>query len=175
MKQLLEIGGVFAYLSLLTVGGGMAAFPELKDLTVDVHHWLTFPELLHYYSLGQLAPGPNMMMVASVGAHVAGIAGAAVALVAFLLPTGVLTFAVGRVWNRLADWPWRGPIQRGLGAVSVGLVLAGVIIMAHGALTNVVYVAISAAVFGLLMFTKINPAWPIIASGAIGIAVQLLA
>jgi chromate transporter len=175
MKQLLEIGGVFAYLSLLTVGGGMAAFPELKDLTVNVHHWLTFPELLHYYSLGQLAPGPNMMMVASVGAHVAGIAGAAVALVAFLLPTGVLTFAVGRVWKRLADWPWRGPIQRGLGAVSVGLVLAGVIIMAHGALTNAVYVAISAAVFGLLMLTKINPAWPIIASGAIGIAVQLFA
>lgn len=173
MKQLLEIGGVFAYLSLLTVGGGMAAFPELKDLTVDVHHWLTFPELLHYYSLGQLAPGPNMMMVASVGAHVAGISGAAVALVAFLLPTGVLTFAVGRVWTRLADWPWRGPIQRGLGAVSVGLVLAGVIIMGKGALTSAVYVAISAAVFGLLMLSKINPAWPIIASGAVGIAVHL--
>ena len=70
MKQLGDIAGVFAYLSLLTVGGGMAAFPELKELTVDVHQWLTFPELLHYYSLGQLAPGPNMMMVASVGAQV---------------------------------------------------------------------------------------------------------
>ncbi|WP_428661207.1 chromate transporter [Reyranella sp.] len=174
MKQLLEIGGVFAYLSLLTVGGGMAAFPELKELTVNQYHWLTFPELLHYYSLGQLAPGPNMMMVASVGAHVAGLAGAAVALIAFLLPTGVLTFAVGRLWNRLADWPWRGAIQRGLGAVSVGLVLAGVIIMGHGALTQVVYGAIAVGVFGVLMLTKINPAWPIIASGAVGIAVQLL-
>lgn len=174
MKQLVEIGGVFAYLSLLTVGGGMAAFPELKDLTVDVHRWLTFSELLHYYSLGQLAPGPNMMMVASVGAHVAGLAGAAVALVAFLLPTGVLTFAVGRIWNRLENWPWRGAIQRGLGAVSVGLVLAGVIIMGRGALMDAVYVAIAVAVFGLLMLTKINPAWPIIASGAIGVAVQIL-
>jgi chromate transporter len=27
MKQLGDIAGVFAYLSLLTVGGGMAAFP----------------------------------------------------------------------------------------------------------------------------------------------------
>ena len=78
MKQLFDIGGVFAYLSLLTVGGGVAAFPELKELTVDTYHWLTFPELLHYYSIGQLAPGPNMMMVASVGAHVAGLTGAAV-------------------------------------------------------------------------------------------------
>ena len=73
MKQLGDIAGVFAYLSLLTVGGGMAAFPELKELTVNTFHWLTFPELLHYFSLGQLAPGPNMMMVASVGAHVAGV------------------------------------------------------------------------------------------------------
>ena len=32
MKQLGDIAGVFAYLSLLTVGGGMAAFPELKVL-----------------------------------------------------------------------------------------------------------------------------------------------
>ena len=173
MKQLLEIGGVFAYLSLLTVGGGMAAFPELKDLTVNVHHWLTFPELLGYYSIGQLAPGPNMMMVASVGAHVAGLTGAAVALVAFILPTGVLTFAIGRLWNRLANWPWRPAIQRGLGSVAVGLVLAGVIIMGRGALTQPLYFAIAAAVFGLLMLTKINPAWPIIASGAIGIAAHL--
>ena len=57
MKQLVDLAGVFGYISLLTVGGGMAAFPELKNLTVDVYHWVTFPELMHYYSLGQLAPG----------------------------------------------------------------------------------------------------------------------
>ena len=43
MNQLPALAGVFAYLSLLTMGGGMAAFPELKILTVDVHHWLRFP------------------------------------------------------------------------------------------------------------------------------------
>ena len=95
MKQLGDIAGVFAYLSLLTVGGGMAAFPELKTLTVDSYHWVTFPELLHFYSLGQLAPGPNMMMVASIGAVVAGLPGAAVALVAFfLLAVAIICVAV---------------------------------------------------------------------------------
>ena len=49
MKQLLDLAAVFGYLSLLTVGGGMAAFPELKSLTVDTYHWVTFPELMHYY------------------------------------------------------------------------------------------------------------------------------
>ncbi len=113
MKQLFDLAGVFGYISLLTVGGGMAAFPELKNLTVDTYHWVTFSELMHYYSLGQLAPGPNMMMVASIGAQVAGLPGAAVVLVAFILPTGLFPFGIGRLWNHLDKWPWRASVQRG--------------------------------------------------------------
>lgn len=174
MKQLYDLAGVFAYLSLLTVGGGMAAFPELKELTVNTHQWVTFPELLHFYSLGQLAPGPNMMMVASIGAVVGHIPGAVVALVAFLLPTGLLTFAVGRLWTRLESWRWRPSIQQGLGAVSVGLVLAGAIIMGRGAITDFFYLAIAAVVFLLLWRTKINPSLPIVASGLIGMGMYAI-
>ena len=174
MKQLFDIAGVFAYLSLLTVGGGMAAFPELKTLTVDTYHWVTFPEMLHFYSLGQLAPGPNMMMVVSIGAVVAGLPGAAVALIAFFLPTGILTWGIGRLWARLATWRWRPAIQTGLGSVSVGLVLAGAIIMGRGAVTNVLWGAIAVVVFLLLLKTKINPAYPIVASGLVGILAHWL-
>ena len=67
MNQIPALIRVFAYLSLLTVGGGMAAFPELKILTVEVHKWLTFPQLIHLYSVGQMAPGPNMMMIVAIG------------------------------------------------------------------------------------------------------------
>lgn len=174
MKQLLDIAGVFAYLSLLTVGGGMAAFPELKTLTVDTYHWVTFPEMLHFYSLGQLAPGPNMMMVVSIGAVVAGLPGAAVALIAFFLPTGILTWAIGRLWIHLATWRWRPAIQTGLGSVSVGLVLAGAIIMGRGAVTNALYAAVAIVVFFLLLKTKINPAYPIVASGLVGVVAHWL-
>ncbi len=174
MKQLGDIAGVFAYLSLLTVGGGMAAFPELKTLTVDTYHWVTFPEMLHFYSLGQLAPGPNMMMVASIGAVVAGIPGALVALIAFFLPTGILTFVIGRVWTHLATWRWRPAVQAGLGSVSVGLVLAGAIIMGRGALTTVLYAVLAIVVFLLLWKTRINPAYPIVASGVIGLVAYYL-
>ncbi|MCF8531489.1 MAG: chromate transporter [Reyranella sp.] len=171
MKQFAELAGVFGYLSLLTVGGGMAAFPELKQLTVETYHWVTFPELMHYYSLGQLAPGPNMMMVASIGAQVAGLPGAAVVLVAFILPTGLLTFGIGRLWNRLANWPWRPAVQRGIGSVAVGLVLAGGIVLARGALIGPFYIVLAVVVFLLLIRTRINPAIPIVLSGAIGLGV----
>lgn len=158
MNQLPALIGVFAYLSLLTMGGGMAAFPELRILTVDVHHWLTFPQLIHLYSVGQMAPGPNMMMVASIGEWVAGIPGAVAVLLAFFLPTALLTFGVGRLWIRLGTWPWRTSIQQGLAPVSIGLILAGSISLAEGAVTGWLAVVIAAAVFVVLLLTRVNPA-----------------
>jgi len=112
MNQLPALARVFAYLSLLTVGGGMAAFPEMKILTVDVHQWLTSAQLVHLYSVGQLAPGPNMMMIVPIGDWTGGPLGALLVLVAFFGPTALLTFVVGRWWARLETWPWRGSIQR---------------------------------------------------------------
>jgi chromate transporter len=174
MKQLGDIAGVFAYLSLLTVGGGMAAFPELKTLSVDTYHWLTFPELLHFYSLGQLAPGPNMMMVASIGAVVSGLPGAAVALIAFFLPTGLLTFGVGRLWTHLATWRWRPASTRPTATEPSPTWMAGAVIMGRGALTDLLYVALAVVVFFLLLKTKLNPAYPIVASGLIGLLAHWL-
>ena len=59
MDQIPALIRVFAYLSILTVGGGMAAFPAMKHLTVDVHKWLTFPQLVHFYSVGRWPPAPT--------------------------------------------------------------------------------------------------------------------
>ena len=125
MNQLPALARVFAYLSLLTVGGGMAAFPEMTILTVDVHQWLTSSQLVHLYSVGQLAPGPNMMMIVPIGDWASGPLGALLVLVAFFGPTALLTFVIGRWWTRLETWPWRTSIQRGLAPVSIGLLLAG--------------------------------------------------
>src|SRR5271169_6241273 len=96
-NQIPALVRVFAYLSLLTVGGGMAAFPELKILTVDVHHWLTFPQLIHLYGVGQMVPGPNMMMIVSIGEWAGGLLGAVIVVFAFFGPTALLTLSVGRL------------------------------------------------------------------------------
>ncbi len=169
MKQMLPLIRVFAYLSLLTVGGGMAAFPELENLTVNVHRWLTFPQLIHLYSVGQMAPGPNMMMIVSIGEWVAGLAGAVAVLIAFFLPTALLAFVVGRLWIRLEHWPWRASIQRGLAPVSIGLLLAGCLTMARGAVTGVVTAIIAAGVFGILLRSRINPALLVLGGALIGL------
>jgi chromate transporter len=169
VNQISALARVFAYLSLLTVGGGMAAFPEMKVLTVDVHKWLTFPQLIHLYSVGQMAPGPNMMMIVSIGEWAAGLLGSVVAVIAFFGPTAVLAFAVGRLWKRLENWPWRLSIQQGLAPVSIGLLLAGCFTMAKGAVTGLDTAAIAVGVLLILLQYKVNPTLLVLGSAAIGI------
>lgn len=169
MSELPALVRVFAYLSLLTIGGGMAAYPALEHQVVEVHHWLTQQGLVHLYSVGQMAPGPNMMVVASIGEHVAGPVGSLAVVLAFFLPTVLITFGVGRLWVKLERWRWRNAIQRGLAPVSVGLVLAGAITLAKGALLDRLAVVIAIVVFVTLLRSKINPAYLILGGAVIGL------
>jgi chromate transporter len=168
MDQVPALARVFAYLSLLTIGGGMAAFPAMQSSVVDVHHWLTHQQLIHIYSVGQMAPGPNMMMVATVGERVAGVGGALVAALAFFVPTGLLTFGVGRLWRKLDRWPWRASIQRGLAPVAIGLAVAGTITLGKGAITGWVTAGIGLAAFAATLRTTLNPALLILTGAVIG-------
>ena len=168
MKQLPALARVFTYVAFLTVGGGMAAFPELKTLTVDVHKWLTLQQLIHLYSVGQMAPGPKMMMVVPIGEWVAGLAGAVVVLLAFFGPTAVLTLIVGRVWNRLAQWRWRTSIQKGLAPVSIGLLLAGSLTVAKGAVTDWITAAVALGALVILLLRSVSPAILVLGGAIVG-------
>jgi len=147
----------------------MAAFPELKILTVEVHKWLTFPQLIHLYSVGQMAPGPNMMMIVAIGQWAGGLLGAFVVLIAFFGPTALLALIVARAWKRLEKWRWRASIQEGLAPVSIGLLLAGCFTMAKGAISGVETAAIAVGVLLILLQYKINPALLVLAGAAIGV------
>jgi chromate transporter len=169
VNQIPALIRVFAYLSLLTVGGGMAAFPEMKILTVEVHHWLTFPQLIHLYSVGQMAPGPNMMMIVAIGEWAGGWLGGVVTLLAFFCPTAVLAFVVARLWKRLEKWRWRKSIEEGLAPVSIGLLLAGCFTMAKGVITGPESAAMAVGVLLILLKYKVNPALLVLAGGILGI------
>jgi chromate transporter len=168
MSQLLALIRVFSYLSLLTVGGGLAAFPEMKNLVVNVHHWLNFTQLIHLYSMGQVAPGPNMMMIVAIGEWVYGMPGVVVVLVAFFAPTALLAFCIGRLWAKLEKWHWRTSIERGLSPVAIGLLLAGCLSLARGAVTGWSTALIALVVLCILLLSKINPAWLVLAAAVVG-------
>jgi len=168
VSTFLRLIGVFGLLSVLAVGGGLAALPEMKKLTVEQYHWVTADQFVDFYSLGQMAPGPNMIMVALIGYKVAGLGGALAVLIAFFLPASVLTFGANRLWHRFSRWPWRESIRRGLAPVTVGLMIAGVISIGKTAIDAVGTLVLAVIVTVILLTTRLNPALLILGSAITG-------
>lgn len=123
-RLLWELLGVFAPLSLLTIGGGQSILGDLQRQTVGVHHWLGPGQFLDDFAIARAAPGPNTLIVTLIGWQVAGAAGAAVASFAIFVPSSILFYGLAHVWRSPAFGRWRGALTRGLAPISVGLVLA---------------------------------------------------
>lgn len=166
--NVLALVWVFGTLSVLAVGGGTAVLPEMKALVVNQHHWLTSDQFGQVYSLGQLAPGPNMLMVAVIGYRVSGYVGALAALVGFFLPAGLIMFFCGRVWDRFADSPWKEAVQRGLAPLTIGLMLAGTWVLAKTVILGPSTAVIAVVVTAILLLRHVNPALLIFGGGIIG-------
>jgi chromate transporter len=74
--------------SLVSFGGVYGALPELQRLFVVKYAWLTSEQLIQSYVIGQLVPGPNMVVCTLIGLRVAGVPGAlAASLGTYLAPS----------------------------------------------------------------------------------------
>jgi chromate transporter len=167
LQTLLQLFNHFATLSLEAVGGGTAVLPEMQRL-MEGQYGMKPEDFTKIYSLGQLAPGPNMSMVVVLGDRVAGIPGAIVVLIAFFVPASILCFLVGRIWTRAGDSPWRRAVQDGLAPISIGLMLSGVYALALTATTTLVTIAVAAVIVLAMLRTKINPVLLVLACGIFG-------
>ncbi len=165
--KLWSLGWVFALLSLLAVGGGTAVLPEMERLVVHHFHWMGDKQFRDIYSLGQVAPGPNMLMVMIIGYRLAGAAGAAVVAVAFFLPDCIVTFVVNRLWYRVAQSRWGLAVQRVLAPVAIGLMLSGTYALARLSIFNLAGLAIAAITCAILSWRRVNPLFLVSAGGLV--------
>ena len=62
ISTLIQLMMTFGLLSLLAVGGGTAVLPEMQ-IILNQQFQVDHMKFVEVYSIGQLAPGPNMMMV----------------------------------------------------------------------------------------------------------------
>jgi len=167
MSLLIHLALSFALLSILAVGGGTAVLPEMQSLLA--HQFaIDHTQFVHIYSIGQLAPGPNMLMVLVIGYKLAGLIGAGVVLLSFFLPSIVLCFYIGRLWNRFGESPWRRAIQNALEPISLGLMASGVYAVGKASIVSPITLALALITFYLILKTKLNPVFLILGSGVIG-------
>jgi chromate transporter len=167
MSLLIHLAWTFALLSVLAVGGGTAVLPEMQ--TILAHQFgIDHTQFVHIYSIGQLAPGPNMLMVLVIGYQIAGLIGAGVVLLSFFLPSSLMCFYMGRLWNRFGESPWRRTIQNALEPISIGLMCSGVYAVAKASVVSSITLALALVTLYLILRTKINPVLVILGSGGFG-------
>ena len=164
--RLLKLFVVFSLLSVLALGGGNSVLPEMRHMTVHRMGWLTDAQFRSIYSLGQVVPGPNMLMVLVIGYHLAGWLGMIVVGVAFFVPDFIIALSINRLWLHLGGWPWRVSIQRGLAPVAIGLMISGTYTIARLSIVDVPTLAIALVVFAILSWRHVNPGVLVLAGGA---------
>ena len=166
--MLLRLASVMAVLSVLSFGGANAVLPQMHADVVDQQHWITSSEFARFWALGQMVPGPTLSIGALIGFAVAGLAGAVVASFALYVPAGAIAYALGSMWDRYHEHPWRDPLAAGFAPVVLGLIWAGCATLLRGAIDGVPTAAIALAAGALIASTRIHRLAIIFAAGVIG-------
>jgi chromate transporter len=164
---LLQLAGLFALLSVLSVGGGNGVLPDMQRAAVDVHHWMSGREFLDFFALSRAAPGPNSLLVVLIGQHAAGIPGALVAFVAMFGPSCLIVHLAVRLWRRQANASWRTVVERALAPVSVGLTIGAGLSIARGTEHDWQSYAVTATSTVVLASTEIHPLLMLAGGGAL--------
>jgi chromate transporter len=112
---------LFLKASLFSTGG----FSNLPSLHQDLigAGWAVEADFGESLAIGQVSPGPNGLWVISLGYLTYGYLGAALALVAIILPA-LLVLGVAALYARLVRWRWVAGLMRGLSLAVVGVSLS---------------------------------------------------
>ena len=167
--DLAALGLHFALLSLMAIGGVSSILPDMQRYVVEANHWLSAKQFADAYALAQAAPGPNMMFVTLIGWQLAGWSGACVATLAVLSPPIVLTLGVTYLNARNPNAPLGRAIRNGLGPIAIGLTLSSGWILARSADQDWRGTLLTLLTVVLMLRTKLNPVWLIVAGAIAGI------
>jgi chromate transporter len=125
-----EIGTFFLKVGAFTFGGGITVLAFVENQVVTQLQWLTPQEFLDGLALGQLTPGPILMLAAYVGYKLAGFAGAIVGGLAIFAPAFVLTLSLAPVLARVRQLAWIRAAMRGTGAAVIGVISVSLVNLA---------------------------------------------
>lgn len=160
----------FAIISIIAVGGATATVPEIHRQVVETMHWMDNTAFANSLAIAQVAPGPNVMVVGMIGWQVAGPAGFGVAMLAMLLPSCCLAFAIGRLMRHYSSVALVDTMRRALAPIAVGLILASGFVLSRAADHGVLTAVITAGMTIFVILTRANPLIGIVAGAALGLA-----
>jgi chromate transporter len=174
-NSLLEIGTYFLKVGAFTIGGGLTMIAFIQDQVVGQFGWLTPREFVDGLALGQLTPGPVLMIAAYVGYKVAGAAGAAVAATAAFLPSFIIMLIILPVLERVRRLAWIRGVMKGMAPAVIGVLAVSLTRLAPAALPDPFAIVILAAALVALTVFRIGAFKLMIAGAVLGVLRSRLA
>src|SRR5215831_9666107 len=168
-RSLVDVGAYFLKVGSFTIGGGLTMIAFIQDQVVGQFGWLTAREFVDGLALGQLTPGPVLMIAAYVGYKVAGAAGAAVAATAAFLPSFVIMLVILPVLDRVRKLAWMRAVMKGMAPAVIGVLAVSLVRLVPAAVPDPFAVAMLAATLLALTMTKLGVFKLMIAGAALGI------
>jgi chromate transporter len=165
-RNLWDLGIYFLKVGAFTIGGGLAMIAFIQDQVVGQYGWLTAREFIDGLALGQLTPGPVLMIAAYIGYKAAGPAGAAVAGGAAFLPSFVIMLGVLPVLDRVRKLAWVRAVMKGMAPAVIGVLAVSLFRLAPAALSDPLAVAILSLTLLALVIFRIG-AFKLMLAGAI--------
>jgi chromate transporter len=162
--ELARLTWTFLWLSLLCVGGGIAAIPELERQALS-HQWVTTQEFVDGYTLSRISPGPGMLVAVFIGYRAHGMLGAMLAAAAIFMPPAALTLLIAHRWTRLRGRPWAITLERALAPIGIGLTAAGIYTLARGAVHDVTTAVIALVATVVLLYRWLPPPAVVLGAG----------
>jgi chromate transporter len=158
----------------LAFGGGYAMITPLHYELVTHYGWLTETEFSSAVAVGQVTPGPLMIMVAFMGYKVAGLPGATLGTVGLFLPSALIVLVIAGSYLRFKDAPIVRGAMRGVSLAVIGLLAAVVIELGRGGLSSPIDVLIAIVAFFAAGPLKRDPIAVLLGAGLIGLVRYLI-
>src|SRR2546425_12225175 len=115
--------GYFLWLGTVGFGGPIALAGHMQQDLVDERGWITKQDYVEGLALAQLAPGPLAAQLAIYLGYVrAGILGATLVGVAFILPSFLMVLALSAAYVRFGGLAWMQGMFYGIGAAVIGII-----------------------------------------------------
>jgi chromate transporter len=135
-KNFVHLGLFFLKVGAFTIGGGLTMIAFIQDQVVGQFGWLTPREFIDGLALGQLTPGPVLMIAAYVGYKLAGIGGAVVAAAAAFLPSFVIMLAILPILDRVRQLAWMKAVMRGMSPAVIGVLAVSLVRLSPAAVPD---------------------------------------
>jgi chromate transporter len=120
---LLRFTGYFLWLGTVGFGGPIALAGHMQQDLVDQRGWISKQDYLDGLALAQLAPGPLAAQLAIYLGYVrAGILGATLVGLAFVLPSFLMVLALSAAYVRYGGLAWMQGMFYGIGAAVIGII-----------------------------------------------------